>query len=406
MRRVALVVLGCLAFAGTPGAQEPGKPGQVAALQSIGAHAVWVPDRVLEHSLLYDGDTGDILGMIDTGISITPKPPLLSRRRGEIYSVDIVYSRGKRGDRLDLVTIYDAKSLQPTGEIILPTRTGESNASLGYTALLDGERFLLTYNQAPVTSVSVVDLDARRFVGEIAIAGCAGVYPAGALRFATLCGDGTVTQVDLDPEGRKQALTRSARFFDPVKDPVMMSAGRDGARWTFVTFEGNAREVREVDFSGATPRVEPAWALIGKGERDKKWRVGGLQHVALHRGSKRLFVIVHQGGPGSHKDPGREIWVYDLTRRARVGRFEVPNLAGAFFGTLLEAEEGSFVERMLKFAIPNQGVHAIAVTQDDAPLLFMRHDEVGLVGVLDARTGKHLRTLSEAGITGPTLEVP
>jgi hypothetical protein len=46
------------------------------------------------------------------------------------------------------------------------------------------------------------------------------------------------------------------------------------------------------------------------------------------------------------------------------------------------------------------------VTQDDAPLLFARHDEVGAIGVLDARTGVVLRDIDEAGIAGPLLIVP
>ena len=403
MRRVALVVLACLGIARAAIALEPEERSGVATLPPIGVHSVWVPDRLLQHSVLFDGDTGHVLGMVDSGVAVTPKPPLLSRARGEIYSVDIVYSRGKRGNRLDVVSIYDAKTLKPIGEVLLPTKTGESNASLAYTALLDGGRFLLVFNQFPNTSASVVDLQARRFVGEIPLAGCAGIYPAGERRFATLCGDGTVGQVDLDAEGHKAGLNWSDRFFDAVKDPVMMSAGRDAQRWFFVSFEG---KVREVDFSGSAPRVARSWSLVGEGDRKAGWRVGGLQHVALHGASGRLFVVVHRGGPGSHKDPGPEIWVYDLSRRTRVDRFKVPNLAGAFLGPLLGAEPGGFLDRLFRIVVPNQGAHTIAVTQDASPLLFVRNADVGVVGVLDARTGATLRMLGEAGFSGPTLEVP
>jgi hypothetical protein len=39
-------------------------------------------------------------------------------------------------------------------------------------------------------------------------------------------------------------------------------------------------------------------------------------------------------------------------------------------------------------------------------VLFVRNADVGVVGVLDARTGATLRMLGEAGFSGPTLEVP
>jgi hypothetical protein len=84
----------------------------------------------------------------------------------------------------------------------------------------------------------------------------------------------------------------------------------------------------------------------------------------------------------------------------------VPNLAADFLGPLLGLESGGLSHRLLRWVTPNPGVHAIAVTQDDRPLLFARNAELGVVAVLDPTTGEHLRNLEEAGITGPTLGVP
>ena len=133
----------------------------------IGDHFVWVVDQIFAHAQLYDGDTGAVYGMVDTGTTISPKPPLYARSRGEIYVVEVAYSRGRRGERTDFVTIYDHRTLGVTGEVVLPTRQAESAASLGYAVLLDGERFLAVFNQFPLTSVSIVDLAARTFVGEV-----------------------------------------------------------------------------------------------------------------------------------------------------------------------------------------------------------------------------------------------
>jgi methylamine dehydrogenase heavy chain len=403
MKRLLLCALAGSTLAAAAFALEPLEEGGVATLPPLGSHLVWVPDRLFAHSLLFDGDTGKVLGSIDAGPVLTPKPPLYARGRGEIYSVDIAYSRGRRGERIDFVTIYDPVSLAVRGEILLPTRTAESNASLAYAELLDGEAFLASFNQFPNTSVSIVDLAARRFVEEIAVTGCAGIYPVAERRFATLCGDGTAIAISLDAGGRKAGLAHGEKFFDAVEDPVAMAAARSGARWWFVSFAGR---VHELDFSGDAPRLAASWSLLDDTDRAAGWRPGGLQHVALHRGSGRLYTVMHEGGAGSHKEAGPEIWVFDVAKQQRVARFPVPNLAAVFLGVNLGAEAGSALRTVLEWVIPNQGVHSIAVTQDERPLLFARHGELGAVAVLDAGSGEHLRNLEEVGLAGPTLAVP
>ena len=404
MRGAAVCLLGAaLAGSAAPADEAHETPGRVETLPEAGPHWVWVPDRMLYHSVLFDGDSGQVLGMIDGPVgAVTPKLPLHARGRGELYSVDLAYSRGTRGERSDFVTLYDPRTLGVIGEIALPTRTGDANTSLGYAALTDDERFLLTFNQFPMASVSVVDLETRRFVGEIPITGCAGIFPAGARRFATLCGDGTLALVELDDEGRKRYLTPSPRFFDPVADPVTMAGVRDGNRWVFVSFEGH---VHVVDLSGPSPDALPAWSLLSEAERDDDWRVGGLQHLALHVATGRLYSLMHRGERGSHKDAGPEIWVYDLARSERVDRFEVPNLTAAFLAPLLELDADGWLAWGLRRLVPSDGAHSLAVTQDADPLLFARNAELGVVAVLDATSGDHLRDLTEAGLAGPTLGV-
>jgi methylamine dehydrogenase heavy chain len=367
------------ALAAWPAGAIERETGSVATLPPVGSHWVWVPDAFLAHSLLFDGDDGEVLATIDAGTTSSPKPPLFSPERGEFYSVEIDYSRGRRGDRLDFVTIYDAESLEVIGEVILPTKTSESAASIGYAALLDGGRFLAAFNQFPATSVSIVDLEARSFVGEIPIAGCAGVYATGPRSFGSLCGDGTVLSVALDDAGRVLGRSSSEPFFDAVDDPVMMAGVRLGRRWMYVSFEG---VLHDVDFGASPPRVS-GWPLIGEADRDEGWRPGGRQLLALHRATQRLYALVHRGGPGTHKDPGPEVWIFDLSKRERVDRF-----------------------RMLHLILDGGGAHTIAVTQDASPLLFARNADVGVVAVLDARTGEPLRYLEEAGFAGMRLEVP
>lgn len=373
-----------------------------ATLPPPGEHWVWVTDLLFTHSTLFDGDSGEVLAIIDGGTTISPKPPILSARGDAYYSVEIDYARGHRGKRSDYVTIYDAKTLDVTGEVLLPTRTSESAASIGYAALLDGGRFLATFNQFPHTSVSIVDLEAGSFVGEIVTAGCAGIYPTGERGFAMLCGDGTMLGVGLDDAGGRASMASTARFFDPVEDPVMMSGGRLGSRWVFVSYAGVAHEV---DF-GATPPEPSSWSLVSEPEKASGWRPGGRQLTALHRDSGRFFVAFHRGEPGSHKSPGPEVWVFDLARRERVSRIEMPNFTAAFLGGNLGARPGGIAAWLLAALVPDAGADTIAVTQDAAPLLFARNSAVGSVAVIDARSGEHLRDLTEVGLGGTRLEVP
>ncbi len=382
----------------------PDEVGQVARLPDVaGEHWVWVPDRVLRHSILLDGDTGRMLGAIDSGAQITPKPPLWSRSRSEIYSVDTVYSRGHRGTRRDFVVIYDATTLDVEGEVEIPPKAADTSTGIALIGLLDGDRFLVAMNQSPGASVTVVDLEAKHVASEVQTAGCAGVYPAGPTHFGMLCGDGTALAVHLDENGELDHVARSARFFDVVADPVTEKGVRDGATWLFASFEGF---LHAVSFEGDAPAPRAPWSLFTERDRDRGLRIGGAQHLAFHRTTGRLYSIVHEGGPGSHKDPGVEIWVYDVASREKVDTFEAPNLIPPFLGPQAGFDASGTVGKILGFVLPNMGVHSIAVTRDEAPLLFVRHADLGAVGVLDARSGEHLLDIGDTGLSGATLVVP
>src|SRR5262249_26841857 len=105
------------------------------------------------------------------------------------------------------------------------------------------------------------------------------------------------------------------------------------------------------------------------------WKPGGMQHLAFHAQSHRLYSLMHQGGSDTHKDPGTEIWVYDV------------------------AAGGKRVQR-----IPLQKpLTSINVTTDAKPLLFGLFIGAQELRVFDAQTGALLRTVSEVGLTPSTL---
>ncbi len=402
----ALSLAACLLALAPPAEADvaPEQVGQVARLPDAASdHWVWVPDRLLRHSILLDGDSGQMLGAIDSGPQITPKAPLWSRTRNEIYNIDTTYSRGHRGVRHDYLVIYDSRTLNVKGEVEIPPKAADTGTGIALVGMLDGERFVVVLNQSPGASVSVIDVEARRMVAEVPTAGCAAVFPAGPTQFGMLCGDGTAITVHLKENGELDRIERSPPFFEVVADPVTEKGVRDGSVWWFASFGGL---LYEVDFGGDAPTPEPPWPLFTRDELEDEWRIGGAQHLAYHPGTKRLYSVVHQGGPGSHKDPGAEIWVYDVPAHKRVEVFTAPSLIVAFLGPQAGFDaEGTF-GKVLDFLLPNMGVHSIAVTQDSKPLLFVRNADLGAVGVLDALSGEHLRSIDETGLSGALLVVP
>lgn len=339
------------------------------------AHWVWVNDIVFHHmadgkAFLLDGDSGNMLGMLSTGFGFGGV--VIPRDGSVIAAPETYFSRGTRGTRTDVVTLYDAHTLDPLEEIVIPAKRSSNMPMRAAAGLTDDDRFLLIYNFTPAQSVTVVDLRARKFVGEVDTPGCALVYPTGPRSFFSLCGDGTALAVRLDEAGGVSARERTPRLFDAEQDPVTEKAVRDGNTWLFASFAGDIVAVETVE--GRT-RTTARWSLTSAEEREQGWRPGGMQHLALHAAGRRLYSLMHQGGQDSHKDPGSEIWVYDLASRERTQRI------------VLEAP-----------------LTSIAVTGDDRPLLFGLFIAAPQLRVLDARTGAALRTINEVGFT-PTILV-
>src|SRR5271168_678188 len=164
-------------------------------------HWVWVNDFVFPHmsdgmAYLIDGDSGRYLGTLSTGYSFARV--LLSRDGKIIYSPETYFSRGTRGKRTDVVTLYDSGTLGVVAEIPIPPKRASNMPMIANAALTDDDRFLLIYNFNPAQTISVVDTTTRKFVREVESAGCALVYPTGPRSFFSVCGDGSLLLVELD----------------------------------------------------------------------------------------------------------------------------------------------------------------------------------------------------------------
>lgn len=378
--RARLAALACAVLLPALATASPTLPNEPISTETLpsppGRHWVWVNDIAFSNmpdgrATLVDGDRGAMLGMLSTGYGFNGV--VVPRNGGIIYSPEAYYSRGTRGVRTDVVTLYDARHLAPIGEIAIPPKRAAIVPQRSAAALTDDERFLVIYNYTPAQSVTVVDTRTRRLIGEIDIPGCALVYPTGPRTFFSICADGALLQVKLDDAGHAAGLTRTAELFDPEKDPLAEAGMRSGNTWWFTSFNG---WVYPLEHTARGTRLGDRWSLFTPAERASRWRTGGLQYLALYRRTGRLYVIVHQGDLASHKEPGKEVWVYDLATRRRVQRFALHDLASS-----------------------------ILVTQDPQPLLFTCFMGSGALQVYDARTGEYLRTVASVAET-PTIMVP
>jgi len=347
----------------------------VEKLPSRSPHWMWVNDFVFPHmsdgqALLIDGDSGRFLGLLSTGFGFSRV--VVPRDGSVIYSPETYFSRGTRGERTDVVTLYDPHTLSVITEIETPPKRSSNMPMMSNSELTDDDRFLLIYNFNPAQSVTVIDTQRRKFVGEIETAGCALVYPTGARSFFSVCADGSLLETRLDDDGKLSSQKRTARIFDVVNDPVTEKAVRNRDTWLFVSYGGR---IHEVVATPAGLQARKAWSLLTASEQQEGWRPGGLQQLAVHTSLNRLYSIMHQGSIDTHKDPGKEVWVYDLARKVRVQKIELRILAGS-----------------------------VQVTSDEKPLLFTIFIESSTTDVYDAVGGAHLRSIEHVGTT-PTIMV-
>ena len=354
---------------------DTGRGPQTAELKvPASKHWVWVNDFVFPHmadgmAYLVDGDSGRYLGTLSTGYGFARV--VLSGDGKLIYSPETYFARGTRGKRTDVVTLYDAGTLLAAGEIVIPPKRASNLPMMANSVLTDDGRFLLIYNFNPAQSVTVVDTKLRKFVREIETPGCALIYPTGPRSFFSVCGDGSLSLAELDDAGAAHQ-TRTQPIFDLAKDPVTEKAVRIGKTWYFVSFAGR---IYPLDVGPKHAVAGPAWWLTSDAERKAGWRPGGVQQLAVNVQKSRLYSIMHRGGIETHKDPGKDVWVYDVATRQRVQQFALKNLASS-----------------------------IQLTSDPQPLLFSIFIENPNLDIYDAAGGNWLRSVEHVGTT-PTLMV-
>lgn len=244
-----------------------------------------------------------------------------SLTRPELYVAETFHARGIDGERTDVLTYYDAVTLNKTGEVILPGGKRSQFVTQKAAFVLTGDdRLGLIANFTPASSVTIVDLVERRVLNEIQLPGCMLLYPSGEHGFATLCSNGTMASYLLGEEGKATDRHVTASFNDIDDDAMFMKSTTIGELEYFVTFKGNARPI---NLSGDHPVVMDAWSLVTDKERAANWRPGGWQ-ILTSDAAGRLYVLMQPDGKeGSHKNGGPEVWVFDVEAQKRVARIKL-----------------------------------------------------------------------------------
>lgn len=257
--------------------------------------------------LLVDtGEKAEVRAQI--GASYLANYQLVPKRR-RLYVAETFYSRVNRGERSDVVSIYDTTTMAPVGEIPLPTgkRAIVIPDNNGFQ-LINNDQWGLVFNFTPAASVSVVDLVGERILSEVEIPGCSMVYPLAGRNFATLCGDGTLLNVHLDESGQVVSTKASVAFNDIDNDAMFLRPAVAGKTAWFATFRGH---VRGIDLSGEEARILDPFTIAEQPGGTPEWRPGGVQVIAADAQNRLYLLMNPKGGEGTHKDGGTEVWVID-----------------------------------------------------------------------------------------------
>lgn len=323
---------------------------------------------------IFDSETGKMKGMVETrrlaDMAIDPA--------GRYYYVaETIWSKGDRGTRQDMVTVYDSKTLDLVTEIAMPGRLLIGARKNNFIISDDGKTAYV-YDFSPASGVNVVDLVKRKLVTAIELPGCASMMPNRGVGFSALCSDGSLATVAI--KGTKADITHSAPFFSASDDPIFDNFAYDRKKQesVFLTYTGQVITAKiSASPTIAAPFSIQAAAGIRVGETkplELNWYPGGRQPMALHRPSGTLFVLMHMGEYWSHKASGSEVWQVDVAGKKVIKRF------------------------LLKEPMNN-----IEVSQTDKPLLYM-NGEKGEALVLDVATGEEKHKIEKAG--GGIITVP
>ncbi len=265
---------------------------------------------------IFDADDGQMQGLIALSQYTPAVQPNVSR--GEFYAAESYYSRGVRGERTDILAIYDMSTLMPKAEVDIPNKF-EPSFYRNHIGLLGNNRHVIVFNMTPAQSVSVVDIEKQMFVGEISTPGCSTIMPVDADGFLMICGDGTLQLIRVDESGEEAERVRSREFFSVADDPIGDNPVASSAGWLFQSFNGM---IYEASVDGDRVRIGKPWSLLDDIDSEEGWRIGSSQPMAYNAAHDLLFTLMHVGDIDARDDPATEVWVFKRQQQRRLFRMQ------------------------------------------------------------------------------------
>lgn len=340
----------------------------VATLPPIAPHWAFITNWLRGGIRIVDGDSGKVLGMVHSApfsdFAIDPGGAFF-------YVAETMWSRGNRGTREDLLTIYDVHSLKILSEIPLTGRLLIGNRPLNLSISPDG-KYGFVYNLDPSTSVQVVDLVKRRLASSVEVPGCGLAIAGTGVSTASLCSDGSMATIAYNSRS-SGTPSRSPVFFSAESDPIFDNSfvDRRSGKAIFLTYSGLIREVAV----SAAPVIGEPWSIqqaagMPVATTDAlvvNWLPGGREPIAFNRTTGKAYILMHMGEYWSQKASGTELWEIDVARRKILRRKRLP-----------------------------KPIAAVAVTQDANPMLMLADEEDRLL-VLDGATFQQRHEVANAG---------
>jgi methylamine dehydrogenase heavy chain len=334
----------------------------VATLKPSYPHRFFVMDSNTDIGVkILNGDTLEIEGLIP---AVEASVPALDPAGRYFYVCESIWTRGNRGTRQDLISVYDSRTLNLAAEINLPNGRALANA-LAHACDVSGDgKYAYVYSMQPASSVSVVNLEQRKVTSTVELPGCALAFPWGDRGFSALCGDGSIASVALSGTGKAGPIEHSAKFFSPDSDPIFAESvvDRQTGRAFLISYTGLIYPAQ----LGEHSTVDKPWSLqeaaglpvAGTGMHELAWRPGGLEPIAWHKPTNRLYVLMHPGAHFTERAAGTEVWVVDSGSHKVLNRIALTDPAST-----------------------------LAISQDDKPMLYVLGSD-GAIVTYDAETGE------------------
>ena len=172
----ATLAAGCVALLlaprpaqAAPSPEVPELPAEtlgVGTLAGVGPERVYVADVAISHIVdgrirVFDAKGGKLLGMFASGYAGNFS---LSAKADELYLATTYMTRLGRGERSDVLEVWDTETLGFKFEVSMPPRRAQALNYRGLVRATGNGRFVLVQNATPATSVTVVDLEQRKVI--------------------------------------------------------------------------------------------------------------------------------------------------------------------------------------------------------------------------------------------------